>query len=107
MATLGTFEHYVSFSRWTKFASVVMNQVPLHSNTTICAQMTGFVTQQRRICESKPLLVPSIRKGVLLAMKECKKQLSKERWDCSTMTEYTTLKGLLAIRMNIKHYLSL
>ncbi|XP_028401941.1 protein Wnt-16-like [Dendronephthya gigantea] len=30
-------------------------------------------------------------------MKECKKQLSKERWDCATMTEATALKGLLAI----------
>lgn len=60
--------------------------------------MTGFVTQQKRICESKPLVVPSIRKGVLLAMDECKKQLSKERWDCSTMTEATALEGLLAIR---------
>ena len=67
-------------------------------NATLCGQMTGFVNAQRRICKAKPLLVPSIRKGVLLAMKECKRQLSKERWDCSTMTEATALKGLLAIR---------
>jgi hypothetical protein len=31
-------------------------------------------------------------------MEECKKQLSKERWDCSTMTKAAALKGLLAIR---------
>ena len=87
-----------NFSRWTKFASAGLAQVPVDVNTTVCAQMTGFVTEQKRICESKPLVVPSIRKGVLLAMDECKKQLSKERWDCSTMTEATALKGLLAIR---------
>lgn len=86
------------FVRWTKFASVGMEQAPVELNTTVCAQLPGFVTEQREICESKPLVVPSIRKGVLLAMEECKKQLSEERWDCSTMTEATALKGLLAIR---------
>jgi hypothetical protein len=85
------------YYRWTKFASVGLDQVSVEVNATSCAQMTGFVSAQRRICKAKPLLVPSIRKGVLLAMKECKKQLSKERWNCSTMTEATALKGLLAI----------
>ncbi len=85
--------------RWTKFASVGLEpQVPIEVNTTVCAEMTGFVSEQRRICESKPLVVPSVRRGVLLAMEECKKQLSKERWDCSTMTKAAALKGLLAIR---------
>lgn len=81
-----------------KFASVGLEQPSVEVNTTVCAQLTGFVTEQRRICESKPLVVPSIKKGVLMAMKECKKQLSKERWNCSTMTEANALRGMLAIR---------
>ena len=89
----------VLFCRWTKFASVGASEViAVDINTTVCSQLTGFVTEQRRICESKPLIVPSIRNGVRLAMEECKKQLSKERWDCTTMTEASALRGLLAIR---------
>lgn len=98
MVKLVTSKDAFYFRRWTKFASVGIDQVQIELNTTVCAHMTGFVSEQRRICESKPLIVPSIRKGVLLAMQECKKQLSKERWDCSTMTQSTALKGLLAIR---------
>lgn len=75
-----------------------MGTVALKENTTtVCANLPGFVSAQRRICESKPLVIPSIRKGVLLAMRECKKQLSRERWDCSTMAEPTALRGLLSI----------
>lgn len=80
---------------WMNIASV--GNVALKRNATTCSEMPGFVSEQRRICESKPLIVPSIRKGVLLAMRECKKQLSKERWNCSTMTEPAALRGLLSI----------
>ncbi|XP_075284064.1 protein Wnt-16 [Opisthocomus hoazin] len=38
--------------------------------------------RQRDLCEQKPELVPAIREGARLGLRECRSQFRHERWDC-------------------------
>ena len=55
-----------------------------NGNLTTCYGVPGLSSQQMRVCENKPDLIPTLRHGANLGITECKNQFEKERWNCST-----------------------
>lgn len=53
-------------------------------NLTTCYGVPGLSSQQMRVCQNKPDLIPTLRQGANLGITECQKQFEKERWNCST-----------------------
>lgn len=52
-------------------------------NLTTCYGVPGLSSQQMSVCQSKPDLIPTLRRGANLGITECQKQFEKERWNCS------------------------
>ena len=55
-----------------------------NGNLTSCYGVPGLSSQQMRVCENKPDLIPTLRLGANLGITECQRQFQKERWNCST-----------------------
>ncbi len=61
-----------------------------------CDIYNDLSPRQRDICRRDVLLMGSVVEGARLARKQCSKQFDNERWDCSTISEKSTVLGLMA-----------
>jgi len=55
-----------------------------NGNLTTCYGVPGLSSQQMSVCQNKPDLIPTLRRGANLGITECQRQFEKERWNCST-----------------------
>lgn len=67
------------------------------SVTPSCNSVPGLSTQQLRMCEMKPDVIPSVSQGAEIGIKECKQQFLFERWNCTTSKDPTVFGRVLDI----------
>jgi len=53
-------------------------------NSPLCARLSGLSPGQRRFCQLYEDHMPSVARGVQLAVVECQRQFRFRRWNCST-----------------------
>ena len=66
-------------------------------NLTTCYGVPGLSSQQMTVCQSKPDLIPTLRRGAKLGIGECQNQFAKERWNCSTTNSSSVFGGIINI----------
>jgi len=66
-------------------------------NLTTCYGVPGLSSQQMSVCQSKPDLIPTLRRGANLGITECQKQFEKERWNCSTTNSSSVFGEIIDI----------
>lgn len=66
-------------------------------NLTTCYGVPGLSSQQMSVCQRKPDLIPTLRRGARLGITECQKQFEKERWNCSTTNSSTVFGEIINI----------
>ena len=50
-----------------------------------CREMKWLSIYQRKLCDRFPKMIEPIKDGVKHALKECKRQFSSFRWNCSSL----------------------
>lgn len=66
-------------------------------NLTTCYGVPGLSSQQMTVCQSKPDLIPTLRRGAKLGITECQNQFEKERWNCSTTNSSSVFGEIINI----------
>jgi hypothetical protein len=64
-------------------------------HSLFCDIYRDLSPRQHNICRNNLLLMGSVIEGARLARKECIKQFSNERWDCSSISGKSTALGLM------------
>ena len=77
-------------------ASSKLSRVP-----AICANVTGLLNEQLRVCEDNPIATLAASEGTRMGILECQNQFKNERWNCTPEGDqqvfgHTLLRGKLA-----------
>lgn len=88
------FSFLLCFSRWMGISALGTRS---DANLTTCYGVPGLSSQQMSVCQSKPDLIPSLRRGANLGITECQRQFEKERWNCSTTNSSSVFGEIINI----------
>ena len=66
-------------------------------NLTTCYGVPGLSSQQMNVCQRKPDLIPTLRRGARQGITECQRQFEKERWNCSITNSSTVFGEIINI----------
>lgn len=88
------FSFLLLFSRWMGISALGTRS---DGNLTTCYGVPGLSSQQMSVCQSKPDLIPTLRRGANLGITECQKQFEKERWNCSTTNSSSVFGEIIDI----------
>ena len=87
-----------------------LSQLPVHALSMVdtgvlCDNIPGLINRQRRLCKMNRDVMISMVQGAKMGVRECQRQFSENRWNCSTSDRDASVFGKVMLRGKYVRYM--